>query len=113
MLEKYSFLNCRISIYIPSTMNVNEKTDNKKYVVLISKWMSKIFGGCTAYKATGTWLSDASGLVNEDVTIVYSFTDEKTLKNNESFLINICEWLKKEMRQEAISLEINNKLYFI
>ena len=113
MFEKYDSFPCRVAVYVPGTNNVNQACNNQAEVKLISKWFSKAFGGATSYNATGSWISETAGLITEDVTIIYSFTDEKTLAEKEAFLEKTCLWLKKRMHQEAISLEINNRLYFI
>jgi hypothetical protein len=115
-LQNKTMLTNKVSIYIPSKINIskiNIKTiDNSEYVEAVMKKMSLLFGGATAYNASGAWMSEEKGLIIENVTIIYSYCDG--LKNEEiDKVINICEWLKNELQQEAVSLEVNGKLYFI
>lgn len=111
---KWKFdLSSKVSIYVPSTVNVNEATDNTKQVREVMAKMSQMFGGATASEAVGGWMSQSAGLVLERVTIVYAFCKESDLHANIEQIIEICENLKKEMNQEAISLEINGQLSFI
>lgn len=103
----------KVSIYVPSTVNVNQRTNNKKQVMAIIKQMSLLFGGATSYKCTGGWIADNGDIVTEQVNIVYSFCDKKSLQDNLSKVINICQQIKKDMQQEAVTLEINSKATFI
>lgn len=111
---KFKFnLNSKVSVYVPSTINVNESTDNTEYVKRVITELASMFGGATASKAVGGWVSASGETIIEDVTIVYAFCTEKQLQDNFHKVLSICETLKKEMSQEAISLEVNGQLAFI
>src|SRR5690554_1087223 len=103
----------KVSIYVPSTVNINRSINNNKQVLSIIKQMSLPFGGATSYKCTGGWIANNGDIVTEQVNIVYSFCDKKSLKDNLSKVINICQQIKKDMQQEAVTLEINGKATFI
>lgn len=108
-------LSCSVSVYVPSTKNVNEKLSaeaHKEYVDMVLEALSNLFGGATAYDAKGSWVSQ-SGLVLEDIKVCKSYCTSEQLKAGVDKVITLCMELKKELSQEAISLEINNKLYFI
>ena len=108
--------NCqKVCIYIPSTIDVDKSIDNSLYVKNTQIELVALFGGATTINnCVGSWYSDDLGkTVNENVTMVYSFTDLKTLENNVKNVWNIAYKLCKLMRQECISLEINGKLYFV
>jgi hypothetical protein len=106
-------LRCNIKIYVPSTVDTSNKVDNSLQVNAALSFLSDRFGGATSYQALGCWKSPIEGLVKEPVTICESFTDSKNLEIHIQIVLEYCEKLKSEMRQEAISLEINNKLYFV
>lgn len=111
-LSYYDSLSHKVSIYIPSTVNVDKRADNSKVVRQAIVLFSRLFGGASSYKVTGGWMSDSRGLVTEDTTIVYSnFKDFDNDKLNT--VIDFAERLKVEMKQEAIALDIDSKLYFI
>ena len=112
-LENLIELGCNVKIYVPSTVNVNDRADNKKQVDNALSFLSDKFGGATSYEALGCWKSPTEGLVKEQVTVCESFTDSSGLQSHTSTLIKYCELLKEEMSQEAIALEVNNKLYFV
>jgi hypothetical protein len=110
-------LKNNFKIYIPSTFDVNGKVDKKKLSDIkkdITSEVAKTFGGFTSYKVDGGWLNEETGeIVEEGVEIIQVFTSRKLLKKNKSLIYNLCNKIKKELKQQAISLEIDNKLNFI
>lgn len=106
-------LNSKFSVYIPSTDNVCEKVDNKKYVEKVLHDLSQYFGGATATPAKGAWVCTDGSTVFEDVTICYAFCTTKQAIDNFDKILSLCEWVKKEMHQEVVSLEYNGQLKFI
>ncbi len=72
-----------------------------------------MFGGATATQAVGGWATATGEIVTEKITIVYSFCTSDQLHENINNVLNICETLKKEMTQEALTLEINGQVKFI
>lgn len=114
-MEKLKNLTCfkeSVKVYVPSTLDVDKKINNIFYVREVMKKFSEIFGGATAYQADGAWISDNKGLIVESVTIIYSYCDRLTNETVDKIL-DICKWIKKELKQECISLEINGKFYFV
>ena len=57
-------LDHNIKVYIPSTININEKIDTLKYIDEGLNKLSEYFGGSTSYEAIGAWQS-SKGLVKE------------------------------------------------
>ena len=110
-------LNKKVSIYVPSTKNSDDGKsashfNNSDYVAIIAKFLSESFGGATAQESFGFWMSPKRGLESERVTIVYAYTMHLSRAKIQEIKA-YCEMLKKELHQDAISLEINNKLMFI
>jgi hypothetical protein len=108
-------LNKKVAIYIPSTVNGAEPAP----VELIAKWtkaskvlLAKLFGGFTASIGQGGWYSDVHGLIEENVTIVTAFTDENGLVKVPE-LRELAEQIAADMRQEAVSVEVDGVLEFI
>jgi len=106
-------LGSKVSIYVPSTIDINKDFDNKIIVDKTLSLLSEKFGGATSTKAIGCWVTNSKDLVKEQVTLCYAYTDSITLEKEINNIIDYCLKLKKELKQEAISLEINNELYFI
>lgn len=111
---KFKFdLDSKVAIYVPSTTDVNVPVDNKAQVLDVIRELSTIFGGATATEAVGGWVAASGETVIEHVTIVYSFASSEALRNNIEKVLSICERLKAEMSQEAITLEINGQVKFV
>ena len=112
--QLFSFdLNNKVAIYVPSTINVNEECDNTQYVKNTIKQLSTWFGGATATPAIGGWVQAAGEVVVENVSIVYSFCTTEQLQAHAEGIIALCESIKHEMGQEAVTLEINGQVKFV
>ena len=103
-------LDKKIVCYIPATIGPAAAADNSDQVNRAGELLSGLFGGATIHPGRGCWLSDAAGLVTEDTTLVYAFTDAAGLEKID-VVIDFMERLKIEMCQEAVSLEIDGVLY--
>ena len=115
-LSNYSPLKRKITVYIPSTININQTTDNAQQIKNCETLLSMLCGGYTTITAAGGWVSEVNNeLIKETITTVYAYTGavEKEFDFKIDCVIDFCEYLKIEMQQEAISLEVDNKLYFI
>ena len=106
-------LSSKVTIFIPSTTDVNKPIDESAYIDRAAAELSKLFGGATSTPALGFWLSDSEGLVRERVNLVYSNCTDAQLNEHIESVIEFCETIKAELNQEAIALEINGELYFI
>lgn len=111
---KFKFdLDCKVSVYVPSTTDVNVACDNSEQVKRVITELSQMFGGATASKAIGGWVCATGETVLEEVTIVYSFCSSEQLQANFEQVYGICERIKEEMKQEAVTLEINGQVKFV
>ena len=113
-LKKFVFdLDSKVTIYVPSTNNVNVPVDNAEQVKKVIGELSEMFGGATASNALGGWVCGNGEVLLEKVTVVYSFCTSTQLDEKAEQIIGICERLKKEMSQEAVTLEINGQCKFV
>lgn len=111
---KFKFdLDSKVAIYVPCTINVSEETDNRKQVLNVIRRLSEMFGGATASDAVGGWVSQTGEVIVEKVKVVYSFCTTDQLKNRIDDILTICEDIKNEMKQEAVTLEINGQVKFV
>lgn len=106
-------LSSKVTVYVPSTTDINVEIDNTEYVNKTAKLLSECFGGATKSDALGYWISPSAGLVKEKTVLVYSGCTEKDLSENIDKVIDWCEVMKTELKQDAIALEVNGELYFI
>ena len=111
---KFKFdLDSKVSVYVPSTINVSEQVDNSEQVRRVITELSRIFGGATATQAVGGWVSESGETILEHVTIVYSFCTSEQLYTHFDDVYAIAERIKREMTQEAVTLEINGQVKFV
>jgi|GEM_PF-1725060 len=106
-------LNHTIGIFVPSTMDVDKPIDTLSHVQSTLSFLGGLFGGATRNQAEGAWSSEESGLVVEAVTIVRSFVSERALQSHLDSVIIFVTDLKKELRQEAIAIDVDNQLLLI
>ena len=106
-------LSSKITVYIPSTTDINKEIDNTEYVNQCASLLSECFGGATSTPALGYWMSNTVGLVKESTTMVFAYASDTDLQDNIEKVIDFCENLKAELKQDAIALEINGEMYFI
>ncbi|NWF68589.1 MAG: cyclic nucleotide-binding domain-containing protein [Chloroflexi bacterium] len=105
--------NNQISVYIPTTVDVDQVIDTSRYVQQTMAFLGERFGGATSSQAQGVWNSEESGLVSETVYIVRSYTTQTDL---DKFLPDVMEYmaeLKQALKQEAMAVEVNQKLILV
>lgn len=112
-LQNLFKLSSKVAVIVPATFNINEEIDNTPYTDQVATLMSECFGGATATQTLGYWKSPTAGLVKEKSTTVFAYCSESDLQNNIDKVIDLCEILKNEMKQDAMALEINGEMYFI
>lgn len=106
-------LSSRITVYIPSTTDIDKVTDTAKYIDACAVLLSESFGGATSCEALGYWVSNSAGLVKERTTQVFAYCSDTDLQEHIEEVIDFCETMKTELKQDAIALEINGEMYFI
>ena len=108
-------LKCKVSVYVPSTFSGDQPmpvTVHNQIVHDVAGKLSAEFGGATATKGTGFWLSDSHGLIEESVTIVTSYHDHD-VKQAVAFITKIAQEIKAGYCQEAVTIETESGIDFI
>ena len=82
-------LDSRVAIYVPSTTDTDHPTDNRQQV------------------------EEVAAKLSEAVTIVYSNAAAEDIERHGAEIVAICHKIKHEMKQEAVSLEINGELFLV
>jgi hypothetical protein len=103
----------QIGVYLPTTIRVDQKADTSEYVEKTLSFMGKLFGGATHEKVQGMWNSQGVGLVQEDIHLVRSYCSQSILDKHMGEVVDYVEILKQELQQEAMALEVNQKLMLI
>ena len=112
-LQNMFKLSGKVTVYSPSTKDINVQIDNTAYVEKAAELLSNCFGGATSTPALGYWMSPTVGLVKEKSTMVFAYCSDTDLQKNIDRVIEFCESLKTDLSQDAIALEINGEMYFI
>jgi hypothetical protein len=107
-------LSHKVSLYVPTKDKNNQELPAEliqKMVDITASKFSEVNGGATSTEALGYWKSVAGELIKEKVVVVFSYSNE--LEKSIEVAIETGEQLKTMADQDAISLEVNNELYFI
>lgn len=105
----------RVAVYVPSTVDVDGDgrylADRKTKET--AEALSALFGGCTITEASGCWMSDKAGLVTEAVKIIYANAAPGEIAKHADDILQIARSIKTDMKQEAVSIELNSVLYLV
>ena len=100
-----------VGILVPSTIEVNTKIDNKKYVEEVENTIKDFGKTINKFDSKGSWYSDTEGVVVEENTIV---TFES---NGNPFDMQLLKYLAKklkyDMKQEAITIILNDGIEIV
>ena len=104
-----------ISLFIPTTINADEKIDNTEYVLKYLNYIQNHFSGATIVtrNTNGAWYSeDMNKVIIEDITIIEVNTNELN-QLDINYMLNLGLSVKKEMNQEGVSVSINSSLAIV
>jgi hypothetical protein len=107
-------LSNKVSLYVPTKDKNNQELPAEliqKMIDLTASTFSQVNGGATSTNALGYWKSVAGELIKEKIVVVFSYSNN--LEKSIEAAIETGEQLKEMANQDAISLEVNNELYFI
>lgn len=105
----------QISIFIPSTTNINQKVDNKKYIEYSLNYLERFYDitRINYYNTKGSWYSeDKKQVIEEDITII-TVNKEELTEVDINIFIQLANWIKREMAQEGVSIAINSALAIV
>lgn len=105
-----------LSVFIPSTVEVDRQADReliKRVVSVIVQRLYQRFGKFPVVeKGLRSWQSEAGEVVYDNIQIVSEFLETVT-EADIKFFISLARYVKREMKQEAVSLAINDALALI
>ena len=105
--------NNHIGIFIPTTFDVNQYVDTTPYIDRTLSFLGQRFGGATSEEAKGIWNSEEIGLVGEKLFKVHTYATSRDLKKYLDEVVDYVREVKAELKQEAMAMEINQKLTLI
>lgn len=107
-------LSCSVKIYVPSTICVDQEADTQIWADQALNLLANCFGGATCSEAIGVWQdSENKGLVKEKVKLCMAYCHQDALNKHIETVLAFCELMKKELSQQSVALEVQNKMYLI
>ena len=105
----------KISIYVPSTIDVNKVNSNFENLTqnTIDKLKKDFDTDVQRYNTQGAWKSEDGNIVYEDINILTIEETEDNFENTLSYFIQLAKQFKKDLSQEGISIGINEGLLII
>ncbi|MEO0581975.1 MAG: cyclic nucleotide-binding domain-containing protein [Bacteroidota bacterium] len=102
-----------IGMFIPTTVDGDQVVNTENYMEEALNFMAELFGGATCKVGNGVWNSESLGLIGEMVYIIHSYITQNDLDRHLDEVLDYLRRIKYELKQEAMALEINNKLTLI
>ena len=105
----------KISIYVPSTIDVNKVNSNFENLTkdTIKKLQENFNKNVQRYNTQGAWKSENGEIVYEDINILTINENEENFENTLSYFIQLAKQFKNDLSQEGISIGINEGLLII
>ena len=103
----------KVRLYVPSKDRHGKRISNRKVAAAAERLFSRCFGGCTCFAARGVYSSETGTLIKERIRIVESSCTDNELAQHLPDVRAFAEQMKSKLRQEAVALEINNRLEFV
>ena len=101
-------------LYYPSVTQDNKPIDqaisNTIYKGLISK-LCQLNNGVSVYPVQGYYLTSAGKLINDDISLITSYTDK--LSETINIMREYSMMILKSLDQESVLIEVNNSMEFI
>lgn len=103
----------RMSLVVPSTLDIDSKIDNMTYVNKYFNLLAQKYDKIELLKTQGSWYSDdLCKTVIEDVTLL-TIVSKNASENDIMYLKQLAEEIKFDMNQEGVSIFINDSLAIV
>lgn len=107
--------NNKLSIFVPDTINVDQKTDNQRFIDYSINFIQQNFDqkNLIYYKTKGSWYSDnLQKVVYDNITII-SFESDTITAMDIKILEILASYIKQKMSQEGVTITINSAMAII
>lgn len=108
--------NNKLSIFIPDTININQKTDNRQFIDYAINYIQQNFNNPNNIqfeKTKGSWYSeDLQKVVYDNITII-SFESNSITPIDINIMTILAQYIKNHMQQEGVTITINNSMAII
>lgn len=108
--------NNKLSIFVPDTMQVNQKTDNSQFINYAINYIQQNFNNVNNLqyeKTKGSWYSeDLKKVVYDNITII-SFESSSITAIDINIMVILANYIKQHMQQEGVTITINNSMAIV
>jgi len=108
--------NNKLSIFVPDTIAVNKKADNRQFIDYAINYITNNFNNVNNLqfeKTKGSWYSeDLKKVVYDNITII-SFESTNITPIDINIMTILANYIKQHMEQEGVTITINNSMAII
>ena len=105
--------NNTISIIIPSTLDADIEIDNTEYVSKYLSILNKEYKNITIYNSMGSWYSDDLNKVIIEKNTIITINSNNLTAEDINKMLNLGILIRDDMRQEAVSVLVNDSLCIV
>ena len=102
-----------ISIIIPSTLDADIEIDNSEYVTKYLSILNKEYEKITVSNSVGSWYSDDLNKVIIEKNTIITINSENLSVEDINSMLNLAILIREDMKQEAVSVLVNNSLCIV
>ena len=102
-----------ISIVIPSTLDADIEIDNSEYVSKYLSILNKEYKKIIVNNSVGSWYSDDLNKVIIEKNTIITINSENLSAEDVNSMLNLAILIREDMKQEAVSVLVNNSLCIV
>lgn len=102
-----------ISIIIPSTLDADVKIDNSEYVAKYLKILNKEYEKIIVNNSMGSWYSDDLNKVIIEKNTIITINSKNLNAEDVNSMLNLAILIREDMKQEAVSVLVNDSLCIV
>ena len=102
-----------ISIVIPSTLDADVEIDNSEYVTKYLSILNKEYEKITVSNSVGSWYSDDLNKVIIEKNTIITINSKNLSAEDINSMLNLAILIREDMKQEAVSVLVNNSLCIV
>ena len=102
-----------ISIVIPSTLDADVEIDNSEYVTKYLSILNKEYKKITVSNSVGSWYSDDLNKVIIEKNTIITINSKNLSVEDINSMLNLAILIREDMKQEAVSVLVNDSLCIV
>ena len=102
-----------ISIVIPSTLDADVEIDNSEYVTKYLSILNKEYKKIIVSNSVGSWYSDDLNKVIIEKNTIITINSKNLSVEDINSMLNLAILIREDMKQEAVSVLVNDSLCIV